>query len=145
MTLEELSAFAGRHPVYSLALVGLTIAIVFNEFSRFFRAYKTLRPAELTTLINRENALVVDLRAYADFEKGHIAGSKNVLMNQFDPESKLLAPAKSLPVVVVCNQGITASGAAKQLKQAGFERVYVLEGGIAGWQQAELPLVKGRG
>lgn len=144
MTLEELSAFAGRHPVYSLALVGLTIAILFNELSRFFRAYKTLRPAELTTLINRENALVVDLRAYADFEKGHIAGSKNVLMNQFDPESKLLAPAKSLPVVVVCNQGITASGAAKRLKQAGFERVYVLEGGIAGWQQAEMPLVKGR-
>ena len=33
---------------------------------------------------------------------------------------------------------------AKRLKKAGFEQVYVLDGGILGWQQADLPLVKGR-
>ncbi|MEG3193837.1 rhodanese-like domain-containing protein, partial [Lysobacter sp. D1-1-M9] len=31
-----------------------------------------------------------------------------------------------------------------RLKKAGFEQVYVLEGGIQAWQQADLPLVKGR-
>ena len=30
------------------------------------------------------------------------------------------------------------------MKKAGFEKVYVLEGGVAAWQQADLPLVKGR-
>ena len=34
--------------------------------------------------------------------------------------------------------------AAKKLKKAGFEQVYWLDGGIAAWQQADLPLVKGR-
>lgn len=145
MTSQELLAFASRNPVYSLILVVLTVAIIANELSRFVRGFKGLRPAELTDLVNRENALVVDLRAYADFEKGHIAGSKNVLMGQFDPESKLLTPAKSMPVVLVCNQGITAGGAAKRLKKAGFEKVFVLEGGIQSWQEAGLPLVKGRG
>jgi rhodanese-related sulfurtransferase len=145
VNLEELSAFAGRNPIYSLALIGLTVAIVINELSRFFRGYKSLAPAELTTLVNQENALVVDLRPQADFQKGHIAGSKNVQMSQFDPESKQLAPAKALPIVLVCQSGMTVMGAAKRLKKAGFERVHILEGGILAWQQAELPLVKGKG
>lgn len=145
MNFEELWAFAGRQPVYSIALVGLTIAIIGNEVSRLLRGYKSLVPAQVTALINQENALVVDLRPYADFQKGHIAGSKNVLMSQFDPESKQLAPAKVLPIVLVCQSGMTVAGAAKRLKKAGFERVHVLDGGIAAWQQAELPLVKGKG
>ena len=52
--------------------------------------------------------------------------------------------AKTLPVVAVCRNGQASEGAAKRLKQAGFEHVYWLDGGIAAWQQAELPLVKGR-
>lgn len=145
MNFEELSAFAGRNPIYSLALVGLTVAIAGNELSRFFRGYKSLQPAGVTALINQENALVVDVRPQADFQKGHIAGSKNVQMSQFDPESKQLAPAKALPIVLVCQSGMTVSGAAKRLKKAGFERVHILDGGVAAWQQAELPLVKGKG
>jgi rhodanese-related sulfurtransferase len=145
VNLEELWAFAGRNPVYSLALVVLTVVIIGYEVSRLLRGYKALRPAELTLLINQDNALVVDLRPYADFQKGHIAGSKNVLMSQFDPESKLLAPARTLPIVLVCQTGMTVAAAAKRLKKAGFERVHVLEGGIAAWQQADLPLVKGKG
>lgn len=145
MNLEELLAFAGRHQLLSLALVGVTLALIATEVARLFRGFKGLRPAELTSLVNRDNALVVDLRPMADFEKGHIPGSKNVQMSQFDPESKQLNAAKALPVVLVCKTGQTASGAASRLKKAGFEHVYVLDGGIAGWQQADLPLSKGRG
>jgi len=64
--------------------------------------------------------------------------------SSFGPEHKLLAGAKSQPVVLVCRTGQTAGAAAKRLKKAGFEKVYVLDGGVAAWQQADLPLVKGR-
>lgn len=144
MTPEELLAFAGRHPLLSLGLAGLTLAILYNEASRLFRGFKTLRPAELTALVNRDNALVVDLSAAGDFDKGHIAGSRNLAPGQFDPENKQLAPARALPVVVVCRNGQASVAAAKRLKKAGFEQVYWLDGGIAAWQQADLPLVKGR-
>ncbi|HEV8695030.1 MAG TPA: rhodanese-like domain-containing protein [Lysobacter sp.] len=145
MDFQELLAFAERHPMLALGLVGLTLAIIYTEIARLFRGYKALRPAELTALINRENALVVDLSASNDFEKGHIAGSKSVQPSQFDPENKLLANAKALPIVVVCRNGQASGDAAKRLKKAGFEHVYWLDGGIAAWQQADLPLVKGRG
>lgn len=128
----------------SFALAGITAAIIVTEVNRLVRGFHGLGPAQLTALINRDNALVVDLRPSNDFLAGHIPGSKNVQMAQFDPQNKQLAPAKSLPVVLVCKTGQTAGGAAKRLKEAGFERVYLLDGGIAAWQQAELPLIKGR-
>ncbi len=145
MNSPELWAFAARNPIYSVAFVVLTVAIIANEVMRLFRGYKALAPAQVTALINQENALVVDLRAPNDFQDGHIAGSRNVQMSQFDPENKQLAPARALPIVLVCQNGITVNGAAKRLKKAGFERVHILDGGITAWRQADLPLVKGKG
>ena len=144
MSLDTLLAFAGENPIPSIAFVGLTLAIIYTEVSRLFVGYKTVNPAGLTALINRDDALLVDVSASADFEKGHIAGAKNVVMSQFDPESKLLAKVKDLPVVVTCRMGAGSSDAAKRLVKAGFQKVYWLEGGVAAWQQASLPLVKGK-
>lgn len=144
VTVQDLLDFAGRNPVLSIAFVGLTLAIVYTEIARLFRPYKALSPAQLTALINRDEALVVDLSASGDFEKGHIAGSRNVAASAFGPEHKLIAAAKSRPVVVVCRTGLASGPAAAKLSKAGFEQVYLLDGGIAAWQQADLPLVKGR-
>lgn len=144
MDFAELAAFAARHPYLSLGLAGLTLAIIGNELAGLFKGYKAVAPAALTALVNRENALVVDLRPIADFEKGHVPGAKNVQMSQFDPENKALAAAKALPVVLVCKTGQTAGDAAKRLRKAGFEKVFVLDGGIGAWQQAGLPMAKGR-
>src|SRR5690606_31302304 len=121
--------FLGRHPMLSLALAAVTVALVATEVMRLFRGYKTVQPAGLTALVNRDNALVVDLRPIGDFEKGHIPGAKNVQMSQFDPESKQLSAARALPVVLVIKAGQTAGDAAKRLHMAGFERVYVPDGG----------------
>lgn len=145
MDFETLMAFFGRHPMLSMALAGLTLAIVYTEVARLFRGYKALKPAELTHLINQGGALVVDLSAIADFDKGHLPGSRNVIPSQFDPQGKLLAGAKQSPVVLVCRNGMASATAAKKLKKAGFEQVHWLDGGIAAWDAAGLPLVKGRG
>jgi rhodanese-related sulfurtransferase len=141
---EELLAFAGRNPMLSAALVGLTVAIIVTEIRRLFRGFKGIKPAELTQLMNAGGTVVVDLSASGDFEKGHIAGSRNAQASAFGPDNKLVAHAKQSPVVLVCRSGNASETAAKALKKAGFEKVYVLDGGIPAWQQAELPLVKGR-
>ena len=145
MTFAELAEFAGRHPFLSLGLAGLTLAILWTELARLTRGFKALRPAQLTDLINREDALLVDMSPAADFEKGHIAGARNIAPSQFDPESKQLAKARDLPVVVTCRTGQASLAAAARLRKAGFTRVHWLDGGVAAWQQADLPLVRGRG
>ena len=145
MDFAELAAFAGCHPILSLLLGGLTVAIIVTELSRLTRGFAALRPAQLTALLNRDNALLVDLSPSGDFEKGHIAGARNIAPSQFDPEHKDLAKVRDLPVVVTCRNGQASLAAAKRLRKAGFTKVNWLEGGVAAWQQADLPLVRGRG
>ncbi len=144
MTFADIAAFAGRHPQLVIALIAITLALIGVEIASRLGGVRRIGPSLLVGLMNRDNALVVDLRSPQDFEKGHIAGSKNVQLSQFDPENKQLAPAKALPVVLVCNSGQTAGGAATRLRKAGFAHVSVLDGGIQAWRGADLPLVKGR-
>ncbi len=141
---STLSSFLTDHIALVLAFGAVSGALIYTELARLTRGYRGVSPAQLTELINRENALVVDIRAIADFEKGHIVGSRHMVLSQFDPENKTLAKVKDLPVVLVCRTGVTVSGAAKRLLKAGFSRVHVLEGGIAAWQQADLPLARGK-
>lgn len=144
MSFDALIAFAAQSPILSSIFVVLTVALVYTEVARLFVGYKTVSPAQLTDLINRESALLVDVSAIAEFDKGHILGAKHVAMSQFDPENKLLAKAKELPVAVVCRTGQSSSEAAKRLHKAGFTRVYWLNDGLNAWIQADLPLTKGR-
>lgn len=144
MNVASLVSFAGQNPLLSVAFVGLTLALVYTEIARLFQGYKAWTPAQLTELINRDNALVIDLRAQIDFEKGHIVGSRNLPPSQLDPEGKLLAKAKEQPVALVCASGVSSGSAARTLVKAGFKQVGVLDGGILAWQQASLPLAKGR-
>ena len=51
---------------------------------------------------------------------------------------------KSKPIIAVCDAGITSTKAVTSLRAAGFESVYGLKGGMAGWSQAGLPVVTGK-
>ncbi len=145
MFFERLPEFIGAHPLLGMGFVAVTMALVMNELSRFTQGYKAVSPSQLTQLINRENALVIDVSPLNDYEKGHVVGSKHVAMSQLDPESKLLAKVKELPVAIVCRNGMQSAQAAKRLVKSGFKNVHLLEGGIGAWQGAELPLAKGKG
>lgn len=142
--LARLPSFIAHHPLLVGAFAVILLALVALEGSRLFRGFRELTPAGLTQLINRDNALVIDVSAQADFEKAHVPGSRHVAASQFDPENADLKKARELPVAVVSRNGVEAEKAAKRLTRAGFTRVYVLGGGIDAWKRAELPLAKGR-
>lgn len=143
--LHRLPEFLGNHLYLTLGFVGVLIALIVTEAQRFTRGYKPLTPAGLTQLVNRENALLIDVSSQPDFEKGHIPGARHVAMSQFDPENKDLAKARDLPIAVYCKNGQTSGQAAQRLVKAGFSKVYWLDGGLGTWTQAQLPLAKGRG
>jgi rhodanese-related sulfurtransferase len=142
--LHRLPEFIGNHPFLSFGFIGVLAAMIATEVGRLTRGYKALTPAGLTQLINRNNALLIDVSSIQDYEKGHVPGARHVAMSQFDPESKDLAKARALPIAIYCKSGQTSGTAAKRLKKAGFTDVYTLEGGLRSWMEAQLPLVKGR-
>jgi rhodanese-related sulfurtransferase len=97
---------------------------------------------QATQLMNRDDALVVDLRAADEFARGHILGARNVPLAELERRAGELEKFKSKPVIVHCGDGNRAGGAVAQLRRSGFANVVNLSGGYAAWQQAGLPVEK---
>ena len=99
-------------------------------------------PSEATHLINREEALVIDVRDPGEYGQGHILGARNVPLTRIVEGVAGVVKRKDRPLVVYCDGGSRSSKAAAALKQQGYSRVASLSGGIGAWQQAGLPVEK---
>ena len=99
-----------------------------------------LGTVQATRLINDENALVLDVRVPAEFAAGHLPGARNMPLADLDRRAAELPAGR--PVIVVCADGARGAKAAAALRSAGRERVFCLDGGLAAWRQAGLPVVK---
>jgi rhodanese-related sulfurtransferase len=97
---------------------------------------------EATQLMNREDALVIDVRDADAYAKGHILGAKSVPLADLARRSGDLEKHKSKAVIVSCQNGDRSAAAAATLRQKGFSRVHPLNGGFAAWQHAGLPVEK---
>lgn len=93
-----------------------------------------------TRLINDSGAIVLDVRAPAEFAAGHLPNARNIPLAELEKRAGELPANK--PVLVCCTSGITSSRAAGVLKKAGRNDVFNLSGGLDGWRQAGLPVVK---
>ena len=96
--------------------------------------------AQATQLINREDALLVDVREPAEYAAGHLPASRNIPLATLGERATELEKFKGKPVIIVCQSGARSPGAGTQLKKLGFEKVYNLEGGIVAWGDAGLPI-----
>jgi rhodanese-related sulfurtransferase len=143
--LHKLPEFVGNHLALAVLFVILLVALIAMQLMALFGKTRELTPGGLTTLINRDNPLLIDLSSLADFEKMHVPGARHVAMSQFDPESKELVKARELPVVVIDRDGRgNAAKGAQRLVKAGFGKVHTLAGGTLAWREAQLPVAKGR-
>ncbi len=140
--MQQYIEFAGNHPILSLIWVALLLALVVSWVQSLFSKIKFVTPTELTLKVNREDAVVLDIRGVEDFKKGHIAGARSLPLAQLPTQLDSLEKSKDVPIVVVCFAGMSAQGAAKQLLAAGFSKVFVLTGGMQKWTGDSLPVVK---
>ncbi|AIQ98798.1 rhodanese-like domain-containing protein [Pluralibacter gergoviae] len=143
--MQEIMQFVGRHPVLSIAWIGLLAAVIVTSLKGLTSKVKVITRGEATRLINKEDAVVVDLRQRDDFRKGHIASAINLLPTDIKANNLgELEKHKDKPIIVVDGSGMQAQDPASALNKAGFERVFVLKDGVAGWSGENLPLVRGK-
>ena len=95
--------------------------------------------AQATQLINRDDALIVDVREPGEYQAGHILGAKNTPLERLG-ETEL--KRKDKPVIVYCESGERAPKAAALLRKRGYDRAVSLQGGLGAWKQAGLPTEK---
>ncbi len=137
---NQLFDFIGNHVLLTSVwfAIGLLLLVSIKK-----GATAAVSSQQLVNLINRQEALVVDIRNHNEFSKSHIAGSKNIQLSKLAKQVTTLENWKSKPIIVVCNSGVQANGACSQLKKNGFEQVFKLKGGIQSWLADSLPLTKG--
>ena len=97
---------------------------------------------EATQLINRQDALVLDVREQAEYAQSHILNSRGLPLSQIEARIGDIEKFKDKPVIVYCATGNRSSTAAAVMRKRGFSNVVNLSGGFAAWQQAGLPVQK---
>jgi rhodanese-related sulfurtransferase len=141
--MDKVLEFSGTHTLLVLALMISFFVVVFSELRRKASGLVNVEAMDAVKLINND-ALVIDLRSVDVFSKGHIVSARNIPSDELDAKMSTLEWMKSKPIVAVCDAGMTSTKAVTSLRQAGFDSVYGLKGGMSGWSQAGLPVVTGK-
>lgn len=144
-SIEAFFVFLQKSP-FNMMLFGGAIAsgvlLLWPLVMRPFRAGREVSVAEAVQLINRKDALVIDVRDTGEYEAGHIAGAKHVPEKQLAERLKELAKFKDRSLIVVCSSGMRSAVAVKVLRDNGFNEAFNLRGGLGAWEQASMPLEK---
>ena len=98
--MEQLIEFAGNHLMLVIALFVISGALAWNLLSGGGK--NNIPPHEATTLINRKDAVIVDVRPIADFNKGHIVDARNIQPSRLaKPDAEIEKP-KDRKLLLVC-------------------------------------------
>ncbi|MGY4676704.1 rhodanese-like domain-containing protein [Pasteurella sp. P03HT] len=135
--------FAQNHTLMVMAWVMVFLTVIYTFIKDFTSKVKVVTNSEAVSLMNNEDAVVIDLRSIDEFAHGHIINSLNVLPAEIKKQNVgKISQHKDTPVILVCATGMSATASAELLAKQGFNRVYSLKEGIAGWRAANLPLIK---
>jgi rhodanese-related sulfurtransferase len=103
-----------------------------------------ITPGSLAQRLATDSLLVLDTRSLAEWEVSHISGASHIAYDGFDVKS-LQELSRQQPLAVYCTIGYRSEKIGKQLKDAGFEQVYNLYGGLIEWKNRGLKVVDAAG
>ncbi len=136
------SEFFTNNIVLFIALGIILALIVRMEIKRATRGFKDISPAEAVQLINKENAIMLDVRESNELAQGSIRGAKHLALSVLKQRVEELKAHAEQPIIAYCKAGTRSSAACEILKKNNYANVMSLKGGIESWKHANLPVVK---
>jgi rhodanese-related sulfurtransferase len=140
--MEKYIEFLSNHFLLSGAWLVAGGMLIYSFIGARLRGFNSVNPAMATQLINRENAVILDVREDNEYRDGHIVNSVHIPASYLSDRVKELEKYKDKPIIVGCRSGQRSSQACATLKKQGFDAVYNLSGGIMAWKNDNLPLTK---
>ncbi|HEX6997032.1 MAG TPA: rhodanese-like domain-containing protein [Gammaproteobacteria bacterium] len=122
-------------------LVGSWLAVMTYELRLKSQSLTHVSVNDAVRLINK-GALVIDVRDPEAYATGHIVNSRNIPLQQITSGEDVVKKQKNKVLLTVCDRGTISGKAANALRKAGYQSVFSLKGGLAGWRAENLPLVK---
>lgn len=140
--MERLPEFVANHLFLFSLLLSILMLLVWNFYGDLLSGVKMIVPEEVTRLINREDAQVVDIRSQKEFESGHIIDAIHINVDELANQLDKLKKYKDKGIIFCCSSGSVSVKEVHKLMNEGFPKAYCLKGGILSWQNANLPLSK---
>jgi rhodanese-related sulfurtransferase len=140
--MQEYIEFAGRHTLLFVALAAVIALIIMTELRRIMKGYKEIIPSEAVMLINKQNAMVLDVREADELGQGSIIDSKHIALSILPERLDSLSKDKDKPILVFCKMGNRSAQACKLLLKNSYTNVFGLKGGINAWVNDQLPISK---
>ncbi len=140
--MEEYIAFASKHFMLFIALVAVIALIVVTELRKLTQGFKQLSPADAVSLINKEDALVLDVREANELVQGSIIGAKHIALSSLTQNVDTITTDKDKPILVFCKMGNRSAQACKLLLKNSHTKVFELKGGMNAWINEQLPITK---
>ena len=107
-----------------------------------FSKLKEVGTLAATQLINRQNAVLVDVREAKEYAAGHLPNAVHVPLSELGGRGSEFAKLTSRPVIAYCERGQRSRAAGSVLAKLGFTDIYQLTGGFRAWKDAGLPVEK---
>lgn len=140
--MDQLITFASHNTILVVAIVLVSLMLIHSLVGEKLRGYSSISPAESTQMINRDDALILDVRESNEYSEGHIINSLHIPLSALKTRMSDLEKHKAKKVIIACRSGHRSSQACATLRKAGFEQVFNLSGGVMAWESASLPLIK---
>ena len=137
--MAQFLEFVGNHWILSSAWLILMVAIILQHR---VTAAKSVGPQQAVMLINRSDAIVLDVREKKEFDSGHIVDSINIPLAKLNQRIAELEKYREKPMIVVDKLGQHAPEACKLLQKAGYLQAVRLAGGLTEWKAQSLPLIQ---
>lgn len=139
--MQDILTFLNQHQSIVSAILALLIVLVIIEFIRAKRLALQINTHRATHLINRENAVVIDIRDKELYKDGHIIDSLSMTKTELKNPPKRFDKYRTKPLIIVDQSGVDSQKVAADLFKHGYN-VYSLAGGLRSWKEAQLPLIK---
>ena len=141
--MDQLIEFASNNFLLAGIWLALVVMLIYSYINGMMSPVKEVSVHEMTLLINREDAVVLDTRGANEFKAGHITGARQIKPEELREKNfSKLEKYKDTPIIVVCAMGNSARTVAASMTKGGFGKVNVLKGGMNAWTQAGLPVAK---
>jgi len=130
----------------NIMLIGTAIIsglmLLWSFLGNRIRGIKEVSCVEALQLINRKNAVVLDVREESEFKTGHILNAKNIPLDSLKERIGELERHRNQPIIVMCRSGARSSMACGRLGKLGFPDVHKLSGGMMAWQKSTMSVKK---
>jgi len=140
--MDQLITFTSNNTMLVVAIVIVSLMLIHSLVGEKLRGYSSITPAQSTQMINRDDALILDVRENNEYSEGHIINSLHIPLSSLKTRMEDLEKHKAKKVIIACRSGHRSSQACANLRKQGFEQVFNLRGGVMAWESANLPLVK---